>query len=169
MMKRLLWRAVLLCLPGLLCVNAFAAQIGSRDIDVKAKYTVVSTTPASYSVDLQWTDMTFTYTREDTHIWNPLTHTYKTGSRSGWDKTRGSITVTNHSNVDVKVTVAYLPEPDTGIKGILKNASAKLKAGTVGDYKGADRMTATLTVSGTPEKTVTEAGTKVGKLRITIQ
>lgn len=169
MMKRLLWRMVLLFLPGLLGINAFASQIGSREIDVKAKYTVVSTTPASYSVDLQWTDMTFTYTREDTRIWNPLTHTYKTGSRSGWDKTRGSITVTNHSNVDVKVTVAYLPEPDTGVKGILKNASAKLKAGIVGDYKGADSMTATLTVSGTPEETVTAAGTKVGKLRITIQ
>lgn len=169
MMKRLLWRMVLLFLPGLLGINAFASQIGSREIDVKAKYTVVSTTPASYSVDLQWTDMTFIYTREDTRIWNPLTHTYKTGSRSGWDKTRGSITVTNHSNVDVKVTVAYLPEPDTGVKGILKNASAKLKAGIVGDYKGADSMTATLTVSGTPEETVTAAGTKVGKLRITIQ
>ena len=169
MMKRLLWRMVLLFLPGLLGINAFASQIGSREIDVKAKYTVVSTTPASYSVDLQWTDMTFTYTREDTRIWNPLTHTYKTGSRSGWDKTRGSITVTNHSNVDVKVTVAYLPEPDTGIKGILKNASANLKAGIVGDYKGADSMTATLTVSGTPEETVTAAGTKIGKLRITIQ
>ena len=169
MMKRLLWRMVLLFLPGLLGINAFASQIGSREIDVKAKYTVVSTTPASYSVVLQWTDMTFTYTREDTRIWNPLTHTYKTGSRSGWDKTRGSITVTNHSNVDVKVTVAYLPEPDTGVKGILKNASAKLKAGIVGDYKGADSMTATLTVSGTPEETVTAAGTKVGKLRITIQ
>ena len=169
MMKRLLWRMVLLFLPGLLGINAFASQIGSREIDVKAKYTVVSTTPASYSVDLQWTDMTFTYTREDTRIWNPLTHTYKTGSRSGWDKTRGSITVTNHSNVDVKVTVAYLPEPDTGVKGVLKNASAKLKAGIVGDYKGADSMTATLTVSGTPEETVTAAGTKVGKLRITIQ
>ena len=168
-MKRLLWRMVLLFLPGLLGINAFASQIGSREIDVKAKYTVVSTTPASYSVDLQWTDMTFTYTREDTRIWNPLTHTYKTGSRSGWDKTRGSITVTNHSNVDVKVTVAYLPEPDTGVKGILKNASAKLKAGIVGDYKGADSMTATLTVSGTPEETLTAAGTKVGKLRITIQ
>lgn len=169
MMKRLLWRMVLLFLPGLLGINAFASQNGSREIDVKAKYTVVSTTPASYSVDLQWTDMTFTYTREDTRIWNPLTHTYKTGSRSGWDKTRGSITVTNHSNVDVKVTVAYLPEPDTGVKGILKNASAKLKAGIVGDYKGADSMTATLTVSGTPEETVTAAGTKVGKLRIIIQ
>ena len=169
MMKRLLWYLVLLLLPGALGINSAATQIGSKEIDVKAKYTVVSTTPASYSVDLRWTDMTFTYTREDTHIWDPLTHTYKTGSKSGWDRTRGSITVTNHSNVDVQVAVEYLPEPDTGIKGILKNASARLKAGVVGNYAGADSMTAILTVSGTPGQTVTAEGTSVGKLRISIR
>jgi len=168
-MKRLLWRLMLLFLPVAMCSNAFAAPIGSREIDVKANYAVISTTPASYSVDLQWTDMTFTYTREDTHIWNPLTHTYRTGSRSGWDRTRGTITVTNHSNVDVQVTVAYLSEPDTGIRGILKNASARLKAGVEGDYGGADSMTATLTVSGTPEETVTTDGMTIGKLRITME
>lgn len=167
-MKRLLWNLILLLLPGILGINAFASAIGSKEIDVRAKYSVVSTTPASYSVDLRWTDMTFTYTREDTHIWDPLTHTYKVGSKSGWDSTRGSITVTNHSNVDVQVKMEYLPKPDTGVKGVLKNASAKLKAGALGDYQGADSMTATLTVSGMPEKTVTAAGTSIGKLRITI-
>ena len=169
MMKQLLRCLAILLLPGILGINTSATQIGSKEIDVKAKYTVVSTTPASYSVDLRWTDMTFTYTREDTHIWDPLTHTYKTGSKSGWDRTRGSITVTNHSNVDVQVAVEYLPEPDTGIKGILKNASARLKAGVVNDYAGADSMTATLTVSGAPEQSLTAAETSIGKLRISIR
>ena len=168
-MKRWLWIPVLLLLMGLLATHTCASQIGSKEIDVKAKYHVVSTTPASYSIDLRWTDMTFSYTREDTHIWDPLTHTYKTGSKSGWDKTRGTVTVTNHSNVDVSVKVEYLPEPDTGVKGVLKNASAKLKAGVVGDYEGADSMTATLTVSGKPNDAITAAGTKVGSLRITIR
>ena len=168
-MRRLLLSLVLLLLSGILCINAFAAKIGSKEIDVKAKYSVVSNTPASYSVDLSWTDMTFTYTRRDTHVWNPLTHTYKTESQSGWDKTQGSITVTNHSNVDVQVTVAYIPEPDTDIKGILKNASAMLKAGAIGDYAGADSMTATLTVSGTPKDITNATETNVGKLRITIR
>ena len=168
MMKRLLWNLILLLLPGVLGINSLASEIGSKEIDVKAKYSVVSTTPASYSVDLRWTDMTFTYIREDTHIWDPLTHTYKTGSKSGWDRTRGSITVTNHSNVDVQVKMEYLPEPDTGVKGVLKNASAKLKAGVLGDYEGADSMTATLTVSGTPEKLTNAAAASIGKLRITI-
>jgi len=169
MMKRLLWNLILLLLPGTLGINAFASEIGGKEIEVKAKYSIVSTTPASYSVDLRWTDMTFTYTREDTHIWDPLTHTYKTGSKSGWDKTRGSITVTNHSNVDVQVAVEYLPESGTGIKGILKNASARLKAGVINDYAGADSMTAVLTVSGIPDKNITAEEICVGKLRITIR
>lgn len=169
MMKRLLWRLGLLLLLGLVGISSLAAQTGSKDIDVKARYKEVTSTPATYSMDIQWSDMTFTYTREDTNIWNPKTHTYETESQSGWESTQGSVTVTNHSNVDVQVTVTYLPEPDTGVSGVLKNASAKLKAGRVGDYDGADSMTATLTVSGTPKKSVTAAGTTVGKLRITIQ
>ena len=169
MMMRWLPGLILLLLSGVLCINAFVAQIGSKEIAVKAKYSVVSNTPASYSIDLSWTDMTFTYTRMDTHIWDPLTHTYKTESQSGWDETRGSITVTNHSNVDVQVAVAYLPEADTEITGILKNSSAKLKAGTIGDYAGADSMTATLTVSGTPKDITNTTETKIGKLRITIR
>ena len=165
MMKRLL---ILMLILGMLGTHVAATQIGSKEIDVKAKYQVTSTTPASYSIDLRWSDMTFTYTKAETHIWDPLTHTYKTGSQSGWDSTKGTVTVTNHSNVDVKVTVEYLPEPDTGVKGVLKNASAKLKAGVINDYAGADSMTATLTVSGTPKEMET-ATTKIGKLRITIQ
>ena len=165
MMKRLL---ILMLILGMLGIHVAATQIGSKEIDVKAKYQVTSTTPASYSIDLRWSDMTFTYTKAETHIWDPLTHTYKTGSQSGWDSTKGTVTVTNHSNVDVKVTVEYLPEPDTGVKGVLKNASAKLKAGVINDYAGADSMTATLTVSGTPKEMAT-ATTKIGKLRITIQ
>ena len=168
MIKRWLRCLLLLLVPGIFVIGVRAAQIGSREIEVKAKYSVVATTPACYSVDLNWTDMTFTYTREDTRLWDPQTHTYQTESKSGWDKAQGSVTVTNHSNVDVQVKVEYLPEPNTGIKGILKNASAKLKAGSVGDYAGADSMTAVLTVSGTPKQIVTEAGTNIGKLRITI-
>ena len=165
-MKRLL---ILLLIPGILGIHVLSAQVGSKEIDVKAKYQVTSTTPASYSIDLRWTDMTFTYTRADTNIWDPLTHTYKTTSKSGWDSTRGTVTVTNHSNVDVLVTMEYVPEADTGVKGVLKNGSAKLKAGVVGDYAGADSMTATLTVSGTPNDKGTSAATRIGKLRITIQ
>ena len=169
MMKRTRWILTLLLIPGLLCIQVLASSVGYKEIDVKAKYQVTSVTPASYSIDLKWSDMTFTYTRADTRIWDPLTHTYKTESQSGWDSTKGTVTVTNHSNVEVQVTVEYLPEENVGVKGVLKNASAKLKAGIVGDYANADSMTATLTVSGTPDEKLASKETPIGKLRITIK
>lgn len=163
-MPRLLWIPLIF----LFCIGASATQIGSREIDVNVKFQSTSVTPASYSVDIRWTDMTFTYTKEDTRIWDPVNHAYKTRSRTGWDRTKGTVTVTNHSNVDVRVAVDYVPLENTGIKGTLKNASGKLKAGVVGDYEGADSMTTTLTISGTPTDAVSETKTKVGSLTVII-
>lgn len=166
-MKKLLRVVSALALLGALSISAFAAN--SREIDVNARYKTVSTAPASYSVDLQWTDTTFTYTKENTHIWNASDHSYDTRSSSGWDKTRASITVTNHSNVDVRVVISYTPVENTGVTGVLKNGTGTLKAGVVGDYGGADSMTATLTISGTPTDAVTASGTRIGSLKVTIQ
>ena len=160
----LLWISLIV----LLGIGVSAAQIGNREIDVNVKYQSTSVTPASYSVDIRWTDMTFTYTKEDTLIWDPVNHAYKTRSRTGWDRTKGTVTVTNHSNVEVRVAVDYVPLENTGVKGTLKNASGKLKAGPVGNYDGADSMTTTLTISGTPTEAVKETETKVGSLTITI-
>ncbi len=169
-MKILQRMILLLFLTGLMGLGAFTvAAVGSQEIDVSAKYKTVSKAPASYSVDLQWSDMTFTYTREDTLIWNAKDHSYKTRSGGGWDKTRASITVTNHSNVDVRVTITYTPVEDTGITGVLKNGTGKLDAGRVGDYDGADSMTATLVISGKPTEAVSEEETKIGSLKVTIQ
>lgn len=169
-MKKMLQAALLLALLGTLSFGVHAAEkSGSQEIDVNARYQTVSSAPASYSVDLLWSDMTFTYVREDTHIWNAADHSYKTRSRGGWDRTRASITVTNHSNVDVRVRITYTPQGDTGITGTLKNASGTLKAGAVGDYSGADSMTATLVISGKPTDAVTADGIKIGSLKVTIE
>lgn len=171
-MKKLQRLCFLTMLLGVIGVSAFAAGANggmSREIDVNASYKTVSTAPASYSVDLQWSDMTFTYTQENILTWNANDHSYKTRSSGKWDKTRASITVTNHSNVDVRVTITYTPEEDTGITGVLKNSTGTLKAGAVGDYEGADSMTATLVISGKPKNTLTDSETKIGSLKITIQ
>lgn len=168
-MRKLQRVFLLLILLGMIGISAFAADDASREIDVNAKYKTVSVAPASYSVDLLWSDMTFTYTKEETHIWDAKEHSYKTRSSGKWDKTKASITVTNHSNVDVQVVITYTPEENTGITGVLKNGTGTLDAGTVGDYEGADSMTATLVISGTPTEKVTETETKIGSLKVTIQ
>lgn len=168
-LRRIWILPVLLLIIGAGIPGAWAAAVGSRQIDVNARYQTVTKAPASYSVDLQWSDMTFTYTRENTLTWNAKDHSYKSRTSGKWDKTRGIITVTNHSNVDVQVTITYQPLEDTGITGTLKNGSRKLKAGKEGDYEGADTMTATLVISGKPTDAVADQETKIGSLKITIQ
>lgn len=166
-MKRILRICLLLFLPVIVAGSVLAA--GTQEIDVNARYRSESTAPASYSVDLMWSDMTFTYLRQDTHTWNAQDHSYKTRSTGGWDKTKASITVTNHSNVDVLVTITYTPVENTGITGTLRNGTGSLEAGEIGDYEGADSMTATLVISGTPTDAVKESETRIGSLKVTIQ
>lgn len=171
-MKRLLRLLLLLTILGAIPLGVGATENHdgiSREIDVTARYKAVSTAPASYSVDLHWSDMDFTYTKEETLIWNPENHSYTARGGGGWEKTRASITVTNHSNVAVQVTITYTPIAGNGITGTLKNASGTLKAGAVGDYLGADSMTATLTISGTPKNLPADTQTKIGSLKVTIQ
>ena len=168
-LRKMVWLPVLLLLAGICTFGAAAAEVGSREIDVNARYKTVSKAPATYSVDLEWSDMTFTYTQEETLTWNAKDHSYKSKSKGKWDKTKGTITVTNHSNVAVQVTITYEPLEDTGITGTLRNGSRKLKAGKEGDYEGADSMTATLTISGKPTENVADKKTKIGTLKITIR
>ena len=168
-LRKLLWLPVLLLLAGVCIPGSAASEVGSREIDVNARYKTVSKAPASYSVDLAWSDMTFTYTRENTLTWNAKDHSYKSRGSGKWDKTKGTITVTNHSNVDIQVNITYTPLEGTGITGTLRNGNRKLKAGKEGDYEGADSMTATLTISGKPSEAVTDRETKIGSLKITIR
>ncbi len=168
-LRKLLQLPMLLLLICLCFSGAGAAEVGSRQIDVNARIKTETKAPASYSVDIMWSDMTFTYTRQDTLTWNAKDHSYKSRSSGKWDKTKGTITVVNHSNVDVQVTVTYIPLEGTGITGTLRNGSRRLKAGKEGDYEGADRMKATLTISGKPTEKITEEETRIGSLKITIR
>lgn len=146
-----------------------SAETTRQNIDVTAKRTSASETPATFSVDISWTDMTFTYTQRETNTWNPSTHSYKTKTKGAWDKKTANITVTNHSNVDVKVRIVFSPVEGTGVSGSVSNGTATLAAGKPGDYAGADTMTATLTIRGTPNETVTEEGTVIGTVKITLK
>ena len=168
-MRRILTILAMLMLACCLALAVSAAEGNSQRIQVTAKCETESYAPASYSVDISWTDMNFTYTRSQTHTWNPKNHSYKTATRNKWTDKEASITVTNHSNVDVRVKITFEPVEGTGITGVLKNASKKLKAGETGNYGGADSMTATLTVRGTPSELIGSEDTKIGEIVVTIQ
>lgn len=162
---------VMVMSPG---VNAFAAetvgQNGSRDIEVTARYSDTVTTPDVYSVDIEWDNMTFTYSEAGTMEWDPATHTYEENVTAGWDKKSAAVTVTNHSNVAVNVTFGYTPVETFGVTTSLSNteAAVKLAAGVEGDVAGAESATATLTVSGTPNEAVTAEGVVVGTITVKI-
>lgn len=175
-MKKLFIALAAVVLSVGICVTASASgfsdtlgQNASKEIDVTAKYSASVNTPEVYSVDIFWDSMTFSYTQQDTRNWNADKHSYDTVTEGGWDKTEASVTVTNHSNVPVEVSVEYTAVEDTGIVGNLSDSSASLSAGEVGNYDGAASVTATLTVSGKPTSKVSESGIKVGSIKVVIE
>ncbi len=169
-MKKLITVALALTLCLCMGTTALAAGLGEQDpIDVKAKYNDATATPTVYSVDLKWDDMTFTYNASGTRTWDPATHTYTDNTTAGWNKTTAEVTATNHSNADVNVTMTYEATGDYGVAGILDNAKFSLTAGVEGEYANAASDKATLTISGTPNDTVTAEGVTVGTITVTIE
>ena len=168
-MKRIFQFLTMLILACCLTLAVSAADGNSQRIQVTAKCEIESYAPASYSLDISWTDMNFVYTESQTHTWNPKNHSYKTSTKKKWTDKEASITVTNHSNVDVRVKITFEPVEGTGITGVLKYASKKLKAGEAGNYEGADSMTAMLTVRGTPTEMIGSESTKIGEIVVTVQ
>ncbi len=174
-MKKLISLLLSLALILSLGVTVFAAdgsgnvgQNDSQDIPVTAKNTGSSTDTPVYSVDISWEDMTFTYSAATTRTWNPDTHTYTSSGTGGWNKTTAAVTVVNHSNVDVDVSIDYTGIGSTGVTGTMDIISDTLIAGVENKYSEADSGVYTLTISGTPNSTVSESGIQIGTITVTI-
>ncbi len=86
-------------------MTAFADE----EIEVKGKYVAGTSAGTIIAVDVTWEDMTFTYTDGD-KTWNPDTHEYDT-TEGSWGKevtdAVRSITVTNHSNAQIKALYSF--------------------------------------------------------------
>ena len=171
-MKKIFAILLIACLIWTIGITALASehigQVGSKEIEVTANYASTNSTPVVYSVDIDWSNMNFTYTRRNINIWNAGNHSYSLVSDGGWDNTSANITVTNHSNVAVRVKMVYKAQGNTGIKAALTNGTAELAAGEEGNYNGADSVTATLTVSGTPNGAIASEAVKIGTIKVTI-
>ena len=150
--------------------NVYGAGTGPQEpIDVTAKYNDDATEPTVYSVDLTWDDMTFTYNESGTRTWDPDTHTYTDTTSAGWDKVTAAVTATNHSNVQVTVKFDYTPQGATGVNASMSKDSFKLAAGVVNKPNEAATDSSILTITGTPNNSVTAEGVTIGTITVTIE
>ena len=175
-MKKLIATALALTMTLSLSTTALAAGnvngagVGSQDpIDVTAKYNNSTADPIVYSVDLKWDDMTFTYNESGTRTWDPDTHTYTNTTSAGWDKVTAAVTATNHSNTEVTVSFTYTPQGTTGVNASMSKDSFKLAAGVENKPNEAATDSSILTITGTPNNSVTAEGVTIGTITVTIE
>ena len=162
--------AALTCTMG---TTAFAADqtgvnTGDYTADVKGTYQAGGSGAVVYSVDIAWTDMSFTYTGAGEGTWDPETHQYSGGSSEGaWTASNDSITVTNHSNAPVTATASYAADPDYGSTTMTFGNNEATVATAVGT-EVASAPSATITV--TPGGTLAESanGGKIGTITVSI-
>lgn len=125
-----------------------------------------------YSVDVSWGSMEFTYEDEIEGTWNPATHNYDGAEPAGWNCTNGAnkVTVTNHSNADVKVSFGYTPNAAYNINGSFdKTGTTTLTRGAANDYDNADSVTASLTLDdSTPLDSSATAESVIGTVIVSL-
>lgn len=179
-MKKMISIVLSLVLMLSMSVTAFAAseinETGSYDKDLTVTATVSTTDNEApvYSVNIEWKedDLKFTYNQHTEKKWNADNHdyTYDTTSKSGWDHTTATVTITNHSNKDIKAAVTYTSAGDYGITGVIttNKETNVIKSGVGLTKENADKLVATLTISGTPNESVSNS-TKIGTINIKIE
>lgn len=161
----LLVAAALTCAMGTTAFAKDGVGTGSYPADVKGTYQAGGSGAVVYSVDIAWTDMSFTYTGAGT--WDPESHQYSGSSEGAWAASNDSITVTNHSNAAVKATASY--QAETGYESTTmtfgnNEATVATAVGTEVDLA----PSATITV--TPGGTLAESanGGKIGTITVSI-
>ena len=167
-MKKFLALALALVMICALSVTCFAEETVRIDNDevTEAEATVKATyVPKEFSVDVYGVDVTFgsmqfTYTDTDQGTWDPDTHSYTDSAEAAWSCAPGAgdVTVTNHSNVDITVTVEYDGAAGGKFNG---NATATFDLDTaVGKAVGAaDKETVALTLTEAINATNNSLGT----------
>ena len=171
-MKKLVSMLVAAALVCTMSTTAFAADqdgvgTGSYSADVKGTYQAGGSGAVVYSVDIAWTDMSFTYTGAGGGPWNPETHQYSGSSEGAWTASNDSITVTNHSNVAVKATASY--QAETGYESTTMtfgNNGATVATAVGTEVASAPSATITVTPGGTLAESAN--GGKIGTITVSI-
>ena len=163
-MKKLLMIALAVAMVLITAIPCFAAN----DADVKVNYGAEGEAAAVYSVNVTFGTMAFVYT--DASFWDPETNEFLgTDVEGTWSCAEGAnvVTVSNHSNAAVAVTVTYnAAQGFDAITGTVENGSFTLPSAEGKAVDAAElTATATLTLSGELAST-TEANSVAGTLTV---
>ena len=156
-------KKIFACLIALMMVLALTLAVSAGTIDNTSnneskKVTIKindSNTPAIvYSVDIVWGNTDFTYDFGTGSTWDPDTHTYVGGTQAGWDHDSTTVSVTNHSNAAVNLTVGFNGTEKTvshnGITSTISSVSLVLATAEGTALSSAPSTNFTVSVSGTP-------------------
>lgn len=167
-MKKLVSLILALALALSLTALAETAKPENQTHDVKAQYVDKSKQTTVYSVDVTWGAMEFTFTKSGDKVWNAENHTYTDNTKTEWTAEGNTVTVTNHSNASVIVTLSVaLQDAYKDVTATFSTTSKTLKAGVEGAPDAADSFTSTLTLSGNLPDTV-KTLTTIGSITVAI-
>ena len=169
-MKRLISVILAIVMLSTLCVMASADETGvekgTYGTDVTGTY--VEGTVGNgivYSVDIRWSDMSFTYHSEKAPVWDVTDHTYSEAVPAYWEGS-GRITVSNHSNISISVAPSYIAEEGYSDADMLFDVMALVLDSAANGNK-AKTGKIDVTPSGSlPENTENQ---KIGSIQVTIR
>ena len=84
-------------------------EAGDYSANVTGAYVAGTTSSGTvFSVDIAWSNLSFTYHAEKAPVWDAEDHTYSEAVAAYWEG-EGTITVTNHSNTKITAVPKYNP------------------------------------------------------------
>lgn len=167
-MKKFFAISLALVMVLALSVTCFAATVNSvpytETQNVTVSYNGGADAPATYAIDVAWQALSFTYTASG-KVWDSVNHVEKDVGTSGWVDADAEITITNHSNREIKAAVVFTAGTASGTAAFNVTGGAESTLAAAAGATVATK-TATLTASGIPDVNATNA--VVGTVTVTI-
>ena len=145
-------------------------EIGSFDIPVYVETEHEENVTNVYAVSYDLDEVTFVFSATTETIWNPETLKYESVTTGDWNATSQDITVTNYSDIPVKVTPSNTTPADAGITVTLGNA-LELASAFNGDRAVAGTAKSgviNVSITGEPTDMKTEQRTLLTTLTMTV-
>lgn len=170
-------KAITLLLALLLVLSMSIPALAAESGDIKVTYSQ-DTAAVVTVVDITWGSMEFNYNSGDTKVWDPEKLEYEIipgkAEDASWSPVKeggDTVTVTNHSNTGLEVTVTYTPAEETGVDGSVTNGAFTLATAEGTDKNNAPKDSAKLTLdnSSTPAQWVTDGATTIGNMTVTLK